>query len=146
VSSWPNYRHSGLSRIYKCKTRKQMKIFNRQTGTLGESLAANYLEKQGYQTVARNFHNRFGEIDLICLSKDKQTLIFIEVKTKIGHNFGSPEEMINRHKLEQVYRTSQIYLLNNPVYKSISTRIDIIAVTLDSNNQVKIINHYPGVY
>jgi putative endonuclease len=123
-----------------------MKIFNRQTGTLGENLATSYLEKQGYRLITRNFHNRFGEIDLIALTPDKQTIVFIEVKTKTSNHFGSPEDMITQHKLQQVYRTSQIYLQSNTRYKNMSPRIDIITITLTPEKNLNSLKHYPAVY
>ena len=123
-----------------------MKLFNRQTGNLGENLATDYLKKHGCKIIERNFRTRFGEIDLIYLSPDRQTLIFVEVKTKTGNQFGSPEDMINRHKLTQVYRMSQIYLKDKPIYKNITTRIDVIAVILNPDKTLQSLTHHESVY
>jgi len=74
-----------------------MKSNNKVTGNKGEELAAGYLSKKGYKIIERNFRTRFGEIDIVCW--DGETLVFVEVKTKIGHDFGEPEEMVNKGKL-----------------------------------------------
>jgi putative endonuclease len=122
-----------------------MKFFNRQTGNLGETLAVAHLKKNHYQIIEANFHNRFGEIDIIALTPDKQTLVFIEVKTKTGNYFGSPEEMINSHKLHQVYRLGQIYLQGKPVYQNLSTRIDVIAIVLNPNQSLNSLTHHQAI-
>ena len=85
-----------------------MKQFNRQTGRAGEGYAATYLEKKGYIILEQNFSNKFGEIDII--ARDKHILVFVEVKTKIGSDFGIPEEMINSGKLQRVRNMATMYM------------------------------------
>ncbi len=85
-----------------------MKQDNKKTGNRGENIAMEYLQKKGYEIVERNFRTRFGEIDIVC--RDAQTLVFVEVKTKIGHDFGEPEEMFNKNKMGQVKRMGEIYV------------------------------------
>lgn len=85
-----------------------MKKDNKVTGNRGEELASNYLQKKGYKIEERNFRTRFGEIDIVCW--DGPILVFVEVKTKKGHDFGEPEEMVNRTKLMQVQRMGEVYL------------------------------------
>ncbi len=70
-----------------------------------------FLERMGYFIVERNFRTRFGEIDIVCLDGD--ILVFVEVKTKIGHNFGEPEEMVSRGKLAQVRRMGEVFVEMN---------------------------------
>ena len=89
-----------------------MKSDNKKTGNRGEDLAAEFLENKGYLIVERNFRTRFGEIDIVCL--DGQILVFMEVKTKIGHTFGEPEDMISKSKLAQVRRMGEVFIeMNN---------------------------------
>ena len=85
-----------------------MKSDNYRTGKNAESLATKALIKKGYEILENNFRNKFGEIDII--AKDKDTLVFVEVKAKTGEEFGQPEEMINPGKLRKVRNMALIYL------------------------------------
>ncbi len=123
----------------------QGKRFNRTTGRLAEDLAAKALENKGYKILERNFSNRFGEIDIIAQdpsTSSGQALVFVEVKAKKGLNFGPPEEMINPSKLARVRHMAEVYLSG----KAAPCRIDVIAVVLDTNNQVTRLTHYENVY
>ena len=86
-----------------------MKTDNKLTGNKGEDLATEFLENKNYFIVERNFRTRFGEIDIVCLDGEK--LVFVEVKTKIGHTFGEPEDMVSKVKLAQVRRMGEMYIL-----------------------------------
>ncbi len=116
-----------------------MKQFNRETGRKGENEAALYLEKLGYEVFLRNFSTRFGEIDLIC--RDNAEVVFVEVKTKKGRLFGSPEETFTRYKYEKVKRMAQVYLKG----KEAACRIDMVAVELGEDDAVTGIRHYKNV-
>lgn len=120
-----------------------MKAFNRKTGNIGEELAAKYLIKNSYQILERNFHTRFGEIDIICKKKD--TIIFIEVKTKTSINYGTPEEMINQNKINKIQKMANVYLTTKRLH-NYSIRLDAIAITLDGNGQVQSFNHHENLY
>lgn len=113
-----------------------MKNFNRQTGGVGERLAEEYLIKKGYELVLRNYSTRYGEIDLIM--RDKDILVFVEVKTKIGINFGSPEEMFTRGKYEKVKRMATMYLKG----KDVACRIDMVGVEMGEDLKIR---HYENV-
>jgi len=121
---------------------KVVKNQNKITGNRGEVLAAQYLENKGYRIEERNFHTRFGEIDIICW--DAQTLVFVEVKTKIGHDFGEPEEMVNKRKLSQVKRMGEVYLLDNKL--EVACRVDVVAIVMKDEEVVERIDHYQTVY
>lgn len=117
-----------------------MKQDNRNVGFLGEDLAADALEKKGYKILKRNFQNRFGEIDII--ARDRSILVFVEVKTKKGVDFGMPEEMINASKLRRVQKMAEVYMNG----KNLPCRIDVLAITLSPQNQLLSLNHYENVY
>ncbi len=122
-----------------------MKKFNWQSGQKGEVIAKNFLLKKGYRIVESNFHTRFGEIDLTA-SKNKK-LIFIEVKLKIGLRFGSPEEMINRHKIRQIHQTAQAFLQTRPqiATKYPSYQIDAVCIVLNQDKTINRIKHYQNI-
>lgn len=115
-----------------------MKTLNKNTGRLGEEMAERLLKQKGYQIVKKNFSTRFGEIDLIC--SDGDTLVFVEVKTKRGLAFGSPEDMFTPSKAGKVRRMATIYLDG----KDVPCRIDVVAVVLGENNEPVRITHYPN--
>ncbi len=114
-----------------------MKIYNRKTGEIGESLALEYLLKLGYEQVTRNFHTRYGEIDLIM--RDKDTMVFVEVKAKKTAEWGTPEEMFTQGKYRKVKNMGMVYLRG----KDILCRIDMVAVDLFTNPPT--LRHYPNV-
>ena len=116
-----------------------MKTYNKETGRLGEELAWNFLKRKGYEIVKSNFSTRFGEIDLIC--KDGDTTVFVEVKTKRGVDFGTPEEMYTKGKAERVKRMASVYLEG----REANCRIDMVAIVLGESDQPQRITHYPNV-
>ncbi len=106
---------------------------------MGEKIAEKFLRKKGYQIIERNFTTKWGEIDLIC-SKDK-VLIFVEVKLKIGDQFGTPEEMVNKRKINQVKRIAETYRTNLE-----QKRIDVVAIVLRTDKKTaERISHYKSV-
>lgn len=119
-----------------------MKVNNFLVGRKGEEIACNYLEKKGYGVVERNFRTRFGEIDIVCY--DKKILVFVEVKTKIGHDFGEPEEMVNRSKVGKVKRMAEVYLQDNNL--DVACRIDVVAIVLFPDGKIESIKHHEAVY
>jgi len=103
-------------------------------------LAADYLRKKGYKILERNWGNKWGEVDLIVL-KDK-VLVFVEVKTKFGDQYGNPEEMVDKWKLEQVQKTAEMYLQRYPKYREGRLRVDVVGIVLKPLK----IKHYENVY
>lgn len=115
---------------------------NQRIGRTGEQVAASYLQKHGYRIVLRNFKARYGEIDIIC-EKDG-VLIFVEVKTRIGNQFGAPEEAITPRKLREIIQTSQYFALLHSL-QSAAQRIDVIAISLTAENNLLSLNHIQSV-
>ncbi len=122
-----------------------MKNLNFQTGKSGEEIARKHLIKNGYRIVQSNFRSRFGEIDIIA-TKDKK-LAFVEVKLKIGEQFGSPEEMADKYKIRHVQQISQIFLQDNPRLASRypQYRVDAICIVLNNDLSVKRITHWENI-
>lgn len=95
-----------------------------KTGNLGEHAARAFLENKGYMFVAQNFRSRYGEIDLIM--QDGAVLVFVEVKTRKNANFAAGYEAVNRHKIERIRQTAEIWLSEND--RTESGRFDVIEV------------------
>jgi len=106
-------------------------------GKLGEGIAKDFLKKQGYIFIEQNFHCRLGEIDLI--AKDKDILVFVEVKTRLNTDTIAPEESIIPSKVSKIKKTIQYYLLSKD-HKNLLLRIDFIGIILDSNHKIVRIN------
>lgn len=118
-----------------------MKEMNRIKGSCGESIAAGYLQDKGYRIIKQNYRTKYAEIDLI--ASDKDILVFVEVRTKIGEEFGAPEESIGKKKVNKIIRNIQGYLGNE--YYSKEYRIDAVCIVLDENMKLVSINHYENI-
>lgn len=103
-----------------------MIITANQTGKIAEDLAANYLGKQGIKIVDRNFHSRFGEIDLIAL--EQQILIFIEIRYRKNEKHIAAIETIDHFKCRKLISTSEYFLNKHRNYQSYQCRYDVITI------------------
>lgn len=113
-----------------------IKLTNKEIGAKGEKLAQEYLIKQGYEIVETNKRfSRFCEIDII--AKQRDTLVFVEVKTRTSEICGSPFEAITKSKYENIKTGLYNYLPESKV-KFKNFRIDAISIVL--NPELKI-NH-----
>src|SRR5574344_2822668 len=101
---------------------------NREIGEIGEKLAQNFLIKNGYEIIETNKHfSRFCEIDII--AKEKDTIVFVEVKTRSSDFCGSPLEAITKKKFENIKTGAYSYLQETKV-KHKNFRIDAISIIL----------------
>jgi len=118
---------------------------NYNKGKNGEEMAREFLVKKGFELIEMNYENVIGEIDLIMTDKD--WLVFVEVKLKIGDKFGSPEEMINKRKLSQIKRVAEGFLvLENKIAKKFKKyRIDAVCIVLNEDQSLERITHYANV-
>jgi putative endonuclease len=102
-------------------------------GQRGEDLAAEKLTALGYALVARNYRCAYGEIDLI--ARQGETLVFAEVRTRRGQQFGAPEESITARKREHLIAAAQNYLQENNL-RDENWRIDVVAVEMAKNGKL----------
>ncbi len=102
-----------------------MTLQTKALGRNGEELAVTYLQKKGYRILERNYRNVLGEMDIIALEKD--TICFVEVKTRKGARFGSPLEAISRQKQFKLAQVALSYLKSRHKLDK-KTRFDIITV------------------
>lgn len=114
----------------------------KRLGKIGEDLACEYLLQHKYTILDRNFQKRYGELDIVAV-KDN-TLVFVEVKTRIGREFGIPEEAVTPRKLAEVKQTAYYYTLLHPeLYESM--QIDVIAIELETDETLKAFRHIENV-
>lgn len=107
-----------------------------QTGKIGEDIAAEYLKKQGYTIMERNFRCKQGEIDMIAI--DKEEIVFVEVKTRHNSNYGLASEAVNQQKKKHLMKTIQYYLYQRNLEDSF-IRIDVMEIYIKNNKAY--INH-----
>jgi putative endonuclease len=108
---------------------------NKEIGKIGEDLASDFLEKQGYIIVERNKHfSRFCELDIV--AKYKNTYVFVEVKTRSTLAFGHPMEAITKTKMNNI-KTGVFSYLKEKNLKNINYRIDVISVILKPDVKIE---------
>ncbi len=99
---------------------------NRERGNHYESLAADWLRRQGLELLERNFLCRRGEIDLILL--DGNCLCFVEVKYRTSPAFGGAAQALPPSKQQKLLLTAEHYLATHPQYRNHPQRIDALLI------------------
>lgn len=96
-------------------------------GSLGEKLAEDYLVRNGFLILEKNFRaGRFGEIDII--AAENEYICFIEVKTRAGSLFGAPIEAVGYKKRKKIKELAWIYMKQKKLGER-NMRFDIVEVT-----------------
>jgi putative endonuclease len=103
-------------------------------GDLGEQLAKDHLKKKGYKVIETNFRCHSGEIDIVARQKD--CLVFVEVRTKSTLEYGMPEESLSPTKQKHMIKCAYYYLQHHKKLPE-NWRIDLVAVELDPSNKLK---------
>ena len=105
-------------------------------GEIGEKIADKYLVENGYQIIKKNFRCKQGEIDII--AKDKNEIVFVEVKTRTNEKYGRASEAVNKIKKIHMKKSAAIFLKENN-FSRFTIRFDVIEVYM-INGKCKI-NH-----
>lgn len=111
-------------------------------GKAGEQLAVDYLHRQGYQIIERNFRTRNGEIDII--AKQASFLVFVEVKTRRSLQYGQPAEAVTYRKQQKLIQTALLYLQESPLAAT-GYRFDVMEIFIDANNNPHF-HHIPNAF
>jgi len=112
----------------------------RKVGELGENLACQYLKRNGYKIIGRNFRKTGGEIDIIARDQKNGILVFVEVKTRTGNAFGQPQEAVDFFKQRKLKKAAFAYL--NQKGSDCDFQIDVIAILLNYKTRKARIKHY----
>jgi len=117
--------------------------YRQNLGNLGEDIACNFLIKNGYKILERNYRKPWGEIDIICKAPDK-ALVFVEVKTMNEGNL-TPEDQLTKSKLIKLQRTASLYADHFPekISGEKGWRIDLVAIIFSHRKYY--INHYQNI-
>lgn len=119
-----------------------MTFYRKDVGRNGEDVAVDFLQKEGYSIVERNFRAKLGELDIIA-EKDSK-LHFIEVKARNSLIKGYPHEAVNAFKLRHLKRTVEFYLLQNKI-KAYKLSLDVISILFAPDGTVQWIKHFKNV-
>ena len=103
-----------------------------KTGYDGEELATNYLKRNNYLIIERNFLCKQGEIDIIAKDKKENEYVFIEVKTRKNRKYGNPVEAVDNRKQKHIVNTTKYYVYKNKLENAF-IRFDVISIL---NNQI----------
>lgn len=109
-------------------------LTKQELGAMGELLAQQYIEGQGYRVIATNVRMKRGEIDIV--ARDHRGLLFAEVKTRTSITFGLPEESMTRQKHLHFLRAVQEYVLRHG-FTNIPAQCLVLSLLLDQQNRVK---------
>jgi putative endonuclease len=96
-------------------------------GILGEQLACDELRRRGYAILARRYRTRHGEIDLV--ARDGATIVFVEVKTRRGDDFGAGADAVTRWKQRRVTKLAMDFLARSRLDNR-PCRFDVVTVDL----------------
>ena len=112
-----------------------------ELGKLGEELATQFLQNEGYEILDRNFVFQKAEIDIIA-QKDKKEIVIVEVKTRNSAFFGDPQSFVTPGKIKLLVKAANEYIISNTI--DAEARFDIIAVL--KNQKLQRIEHFKNAF
>lgn len=112
-------------------------------GTQGERVADRYLRKQGYIILARQYENKWGELDLIA-TRDR-SIVIVEVKTRRTDIAGLPAEAVDADKQARITQTALAYLRHHDLLEQ-PARFDVIAILWPLGQRHPKLTHYVNAF
>ncbi len=109
----------------------------------GETLAGKFLKKKGFKILKRNYVSRYGEVDIIAFYKN--TISFVEVKTRQSEYYGPPELAVTREKKKRIIRTALNYLTVNHV-EDVDYRFDVVSILFKENDNKPDIEFFESAF
>ncbi|MGN1097050.1 MAG: YraN family protein [Christensenellales bacterium] len=103
-------------------------------GDAGENIAAEFLMKNGYKILSRNFRVKGAEIDVIAAKKN--LVVFVEVKTRQNLNYGLPSEAVTKAKQRKIAMAAECFIVKNRLEKN-DFRFDVIEILGDEINHIE---------
>jgi putative endonuclease len=120
-----------------------MSKISKKIGWNGEELATDFLKKQGYRIIARNFQLKVAEVDII--AEDAGTLVFLEVKNYRADSLVEPLELITPQKRRRLMQAAQIYLAT-VAKASRNVRFDLVVLRHDVRGQVSSLELFKNIF
>ncbi|MDE0428026.1 MAG: YraN family protein [Candidatus Poribacteria bacterium] len=110
---------------------------------IGEALAVAHFKARGCKILAQNYRVGRGEIDLIV--KDRQFIVFVEVKTRRSLKFGLPQEAVTRQKQKQISKIALGYLQAKNLWDA-PCRFDVIGIHLSYQSELLNLEHIKSAF
>jgi len=104
-------------------------------GKHGESLASAYIIRKGLHVLDRNVYSRVGEIDIV--AKKSDVYHFIEVKTRLGNQYGNALESLSKKKIKNLIRLVHGYVKKNNLV-NVEISVDLLAVDIGESGEISI--------
>src|SRR5215470_13514600 len=114
-----------------------------ELGAFGEQLAVDHLTSLGLRVLARNWRCRYGELDVIAADDAARTVVFVEVKTRTGDQFGGAVQAVTPQKVRRLRRLAGLWLAAQDQGWA-AVRIDVVAIRIGSRRTPEI-THLRGV-
>ncbi|MDN3723156.1 YraN family protein [Aequorivita sp. SDUM287046] len=112
-----------------------------ELGKIGEEIAEQYLLRNGYKILRRNFFFDKAEIDIIA-QKEENTIVMVEVKTRNSAFFGDPQEFVTKNKIKLLVKAANEYIVSNEL--NVEVRFDIISVL--KNQKMEKLEHFENAF
>ncbi len=108
-------------------------------GAKAEKQAVAFLKKNGYKIIEKNYRTKLGEIDII--AKERDTLVFVEVKARKTKDFGNPKSAVTPKKMKKISMVALEYI-KTIAYENKPARFDVVAICYaDGREQIEIIKN-----
>ena len=115
-----------------------MSLAKKILGREGEDRAAQFLKKQGYKILERNYSTPQGEIDLIALHRGE--VVFVEVKTRTNDAYGAPELAVNPRKQQRMVKAALGYIKYKKLHQ-VPCRFDVVAISAATEQSIDLIEN-----
>lgn len=109
------------------------KVSTKEIGKKYEDIAAEYLKQNGYTILERNYHNRYGELDII--AEKENILIYCEVRYRNTEQYGGALGSVDVRKQKKLCRTAAVHYALNGMAQGKYCRFDVIGISEDQTIQ-----------
>ena len=114
--------------------------YHNELGKIGEELAVQFLLRENYTILERNFRYDKAEIDII--AENENSIVVVEVKTRNSNVFGNPQDFVTQGKIKLLVKAANEYMISKNLDKEV--RFDIIAVL--KNKTTEKIEHFRDAF
>jgi len=114
----------------------------RETGTIGENIAASWLEDKDYIVLDRNYAFERAEVDIVAYNKKE--IVFVEVKMRSNLDYGQPEDAVDEEKKKSIYKAAEAWMYERKMEGS-PVRFDIISILKEKGKKAEV-THYKNAF